>query len=200
MILLTGGLLWLSWGVLTVGEGQEKGQFLWDTWKKSNKGYLLLMAAVSIISHVIRAKRWQMLLVPSGNKVKLSSSFLSLMIGYLVNLAIPRGGEVSRCYNLFKLEKTPVETSFGTVVIERIVDVVCLLMLIAFSFFVEWNKLETFIRSLNMSSGTGFRIPTWLIVLAILGFGGLLTLFLFRKNQKLKKILVGFKEIGRAHV
>src|SRR4249919_632769 len=108
MILLTTGLLWLSLRALNVG-GENKGQFIWNTWIKANKGYLLLMAAVSLVSHVIRSERWRMLLVPSGNNVKLSSSFLSLMIGYLVNLAIPRGGEVSRCYNLFKLEKTPVE-------------------------------------------------------------------------------------------
>ena len=51
---------------------------------------------------------------------KLSHSFYSLMVGYLVNLVIPRGGEVSRCYNLYKLDKTPVEISFGTVVTERL--------------------------------------------------------------------------------
>ena len=194
MIVITAGLLWLSWGVLKVGDGQGKGQFLWDTWKRSNKGFLLLMAAVSIVSHTIRALRWRMLLVPSGNNVKLSSSFLSLMIGYLVNLAIPRGGEVSRCYNLFKLENTPVATSFGTVVVERIVDLICLLLLIAFSFFVEWSKLENFINSLTLSPGTGFRIPTWLIAAAIVSVGCIFLLFLFRRNEKLKKILVGFKE------
>ena len=55
MILLTAGLLWLSLRGLNVG-GENKGQFLWDTWTKANKGYLLLMAAVSIVSHVIRAR------------------------------------------------------------------------------------------------------------------------------------------------
>lgn len=194
MILFTAGLLWLSWGVLKVEEGQDKFQFLWDTWKKSNKGYLMLMAAVSIVSHVLRSIRWKMLLAPTGNDVKISSSFLSLMIGYLVNLAIPRGGEVSRCYNLFKLENTPVETSFGTVVVERIVDVICLLVLIAFSFFVEWDKLEGFISSINFSSGTGIHIPNWLIALAIAGIGALVGLYFFRKNKKLRKILEGFKE------
>jgi uncharacterized protein (TIRG00374 family) len=194
MIALTAGLLWLSLRSLKVGEGENKAQFLWDTWKKANKGFLLLMALVQMASHVIRSERWKMLLVPSGHSVKLSSSFLSLMIGYLVNLAIPRGGEVSRCYNLFKLEKTPVETSFGTVVVERIVDVICLLILIAFSFFVEWKKLSTFIDTLDFSSGAGFQIPAWLVILFLLVVGGLILLFLFRKNEKLRKILVGFKE------
>src|SRR5450432_560029 len=142
MISLTVGLLWISLRGITVGEGENKADFLWETWKKANKGYLLLMAVTTMASHIIRSERWKMLLVPTGNKIRFSSSFLSLMIGYLVNLAVPRGGEVSRCYNLFKLEGTPVETSFGTVVVERIVDVICLLLLIVISFFVEWTKLE----------------------------------------------------------
>src|SRR5450432_768949 len=86
MIGLTGGLLWISLRAINVGEGENKGQLLWDTWRKSSKGYLLLMASTLIISNVLRAERWRMLLVPTGNKVKFSSSFLSLMIGYLVNL------------------------------------------------------------------------------------------------------------------
>ena len=193
MILLTTGLLWLSLRALNVG-GENKGEFIWNTWIKANKGYLLLMAAISIVSHVTRAERWRMLLVPSGNKVKLSSSFLSLMIGYLVNLAIPRGGEVSRCYNLFKLEKTPVEISFGTVVVERIVDVICLLLLIVICFFVEWEKLKAFIDTLNLGSGSGFKIPTWAIVVFAFILAVIVAGFLLRKNKKLRKILIGFKE------
>ncbi len=193
MILLTAGLLWLSLRGLNIGE-ENKGQFIWNTWTKSNKGYLLLMAALALVSHVIRAERWKMLLVPSGNNVKLSSSFLSLMIGYLVNLAVPRGGEVSRCYNLYKLEKTPVETSFGTVVVERIADVICLVALIVICFFVEWEKLKAFIDTLPLGSGSGFKIPTWAIVVFVLILIGMLTVFLLRKNEKLRKILVGFKE------
>jgi glycosyltransferase 2 family protein len=193
MITLTGGLLWFSLRALNVGEG-DKGQFLWETWKKSNKGYLFLMALTAMASHVVRAVRWKMLLVPSGNKVKFSSSFLSLMIGYLVNLAVPRGGEVSRCFNLYKLEDTPAETSFGTVVTERLVDVVCLLTLIAICFIVEWQKLADFMSTLNFNSGAGFRIPLWAIIGAAAGVAAGFAIFFLRKNEKLKKILLGFKE------
>jgi glycosyltransferase 2 family protein len=194
MILLTALLLWLSLRGLTVGEGENKTDFLWKAWRNSNKGYLLLMAFTAIISHVFRAERWRMLLVPSGNKVSLGNSFLSLMIGYLVNLAVPRGGEVSRCYNLYKLEKTPVEVSFGTVVVERIVDVICLLILIAFSFVVEWDKLKAFIDTLNISSGSGFSLPPWVFLVALAGIGAVVGVYLLRKNEKLLKIIQGFKE------
>ena len=193
MILLTAALLWLS--LRGLGTGENKFDIIWKAWKESNKIYLLLMAAVAFISHVMRAERWRMLLVPTGNAVKLSNSFFSLMIGYLVNLAVPRGGEVSRCYNLYRLEETPVEVSFGTVVVERIVDVLCLVLVIAFAFVAEWEKLMSFLNSLDMKSGKGgFHIPLWVILLLV----GLITLgvvgYLFRKNEKLLKIIEGFKE------
>jgi glycosyltransferase 2 family protein len=194
MILLTASLLWLSLRGLTVGEGENKADFLWSAWKNSHKGYLVLMALVAIVSHVLRAERWRMLLEPTGNKVSWGNSFLSLMIGYLVNLAVPRGGEVSRCYNLYKLENTPVEVSFGTVVVERMVDVICLLALIAFSFFAEWEKLKKFMDTLNFSAGEGFSIPPWVFLVLLAGIGFLIGIYLLRKNEKFLKIIQGFKE------
>jgi glycosyltransferase 2 family protein len=194
MILLTALLLWLSLRGLTIGEDENKLDFLLKAWHNANKGYLGLMALVAVASHLLRAERWRMLLVPTGNKVGLVNSFLSLMIGYLVNLAVPRGGEVSRCYNLYKLEKTPVETSFGTVVVERIVDVICLLVLIALSFLAEWDKLKKFIDSLNFSSSGSFAIPLWMILLALASILFLIAIYLLRKNEKILNVINGFKE------
>ncbi|MEQ8424176.1 MAG: lysylphosphatidylglycerol synthase transmembrane domain-containing protein [Cyclobacteriaceae bacterium] len=194
MIILAGGLLWLSLKSIPDVEGESRSEFIWKTWERSNKVYLFIMAFVAMLSHVLRAYRWKMLLVPTGNKIKMSSSFLSLMIGYLVNLAVPRGGEISRCYNLLKLEKTPVEISFGTVVAERVVDVLCLIILIGISFFVEWDKLMTFIQSLPISPGGGNSIFKWALIiggsLAILA----VSVYFLRRNEKIKKIIEGFKE------
>lgn len=197
MIGVTVLLLWLSLRGLNMEgthEGQDKFDLIWGAWLKANKGYLMLMAAVLMFSHVLRAERWRMLLEPSGNRGTFGNSFLSVMVGYLVNLAIPRGGEVSRCYNLFKLEDTPVEVSFGTVVVERLVDILCLLTLIVISFIVEWDKLEGFIAGLNFSSGTRPKVSPMLIV-AVVGIVALvLAIYLLRNNPRLKKLLAGFKE------
>ncbi len=195
LVSLTVALLWLSLRGISVGEGENKADFLWHTWLKSDKLYLLLMAVVAVVSHLLRAERWRLLLEPSGNTITLGNSFLSVMVGYLVNLAVPRGGEVSRCYNLYKLEKTPVEISFGTVVVERMVDLLCLVLLIIVSFFVEWKKLKEFINTLPIgSSDSGFQIPVWVYLglLVLVGLG--VAFYLFRKNEKFQKIIVGFKE------
>lgn len=195
MIALTAGLLWLSLRGLQVGEGEDKFAFIWNAWENSSKGYLLLMVVVAYVSHVLRAERWRMLLVPTGNRVSLGNSFLSLMIGYLVNLAIPRGGEISRCYNLLKLEKTPVEVSFGTVVVERIVDVLSLVLVIALSFLVEWDKLMGFLQSLGLGAqeSSSLQVPGWAFaVLAGLVVSAII-LFAFRKHPKLLKVIQGFR-------
>lgn len=194
MLLLTVALLWLSLRGLKVGEGENKSEFILSAWRNANKTFLLLMALTAFVSHLLRAERWRILLQPTGNRVSLGNSFLSLMVGYLVNLAIPRGGEVSRCYNLYKLENAPVEVSFGTVVVERLVDLLCLVLLIAISFFVEWDRLVTFIETLNIPAISGTSIIVWVLigigVVAMLAVG----VVLLSRNAKIKKIFLGFKE------
>lgn len=194
MLLLTGGLLWLSLRALNVGD-ENKAEFIWNAWRKADKGYLLLMAGIIILSHILRAIRWQLLLAPTKNLITLTNSFLSVMVGYLINLVIPRGGEVSRCYNLYKLENTPVETSFGTVVVERIIDVLCLMVIILVSLVLEWNRLETFIATLDFSGSQRLLSP-WIIGSAFLFVLLVISVafFFIRKNEKLKKLFDGFKE------
>lgn len=193
MLLLTGGLLWFSLRSLQVGEGENKAEFIWKAWEKSDKGYMLLMALAVMISHLIRAERWRLVLTSTGNHIGFASSFLSVMVGYLINLVIPRGGEVSRCYNLYRLENTPVEVSFGTVVVERIIDVICLFVIIVISFIIEWGKLEGFISTLQFASGKG--ISVWISIAGVILAGVCIAaFFILRKNERIKKLFDGFKE------
>jgi uncharacterized protein (TIRG00374 family) len=195
IFVITGVLIWFSLKGLT---GENKAEYLLKTWDGAHKGWLTFMAVIAVISHLLRAERWRMLLEPSGHKSKLTYSFLSLMVGYLVNLVIPRGGEVSRCYNLYKLDKTPVDTSFGTVVIERIVDLVCLCFLLGLAFMVESDKLFGFIATLPL--GQGGDSSGWSILLFIgagLVIPGLTFYWLVKRNKKLNAFFIrtwnGFK-------
>jgi uncharacterized membrane protein YbhN (UPF0104 family) len=83
---LTALLVWFSLRGLHVKEGENKWQYLYHTWQAADKAWLLLMAGIFMLGQVIRAERWRMLMVPTGYKVTFYHSFLSLMIGYLVNL------------------------------------------------------------------------------------------------------------------
>lgn len=196
---LTALLIWFSLSGLHVKEGENKWQYLYNTWQAADKGWLILMAGIFMLGQVIRAERWRMLMVPTGYNVTFYHSFLSLMVGYLVNLVIPRGGEVSRCYNLYKLDGSPVETSFGTVVIERIVDVICLFLLVGLSFAVESEKLFAFIGTLPIqASGLSGKLIIVGIGICILIIGAVIVFWFSKKNQKLnaflKRTLNGFKQ------
>lgn len=184
---------------IPVVPGKNKFDFLNETWASANKMWLFIMAFIAMISHVVRAERWKMLMVPAGRHLKLSHSFFSLMVGYLVNLVIPRGGEVSRCYNLYKLDKTPVELSFGTVVVERISDVICLLLLIALAFVVESEKLFAFVETLKMSgSDSNDKLILIFTGISLLIVTVVVSRWFIRRNTKLNDFLIrkwnGFKE------
>lgn len=152
------------------------------------------MFIAAMVSHLLRALRWKLLLEPAGYKVTTTASFLSLMIGYLVNLVIPRGGEVSRSINLWKLEKVPAEISFGTVVTERLVDVICLLSLVAFSFWVEWKKLKLFLSDkLATITFPEKDILFWLMIGMILVLILALSWRFVKRNEKLRSTIKGFR-------
>jgi glycosyltransferase 2 family protein len=182
-------LTYFSLRGLTVAEGENKWDYLKHTWQSAHKGWLIIMAALSLVSHVVRAERWRMLLVPVGFNAKFSHSLLSLMVGYLINLVIPRGGEISRCYNLYKLDKIPVIESFGTVVIERIVDLLCLIILIAISFAFESKKLFAFMATLPFEFSGGSKLNVLLVVIAGSLIAIVLGYLILRKSKKLNEII-----------
>ncbi|MFN3839066.1 MAG: lysylphosphatidylglycerol synthase transmembrane domain-containing protein [Cyclobacteriaceae bacterium] len=190
-------LVWYSLKAIHPAEEQGKWGYLLQTWHMADKGWLMLMALLAMISHVIRAERWRMLIEPTGHPVSLYHSFLSLMMGYLVNLVVPRGGEVSRCYNLYKLDRCPFDKTLGTVVTERAIDLICFVLILLAAFAVESNKLLGFIYSLPPLPVSGTN--KWLTVLIFVVALALLLISLwlvFRKATFKEKILQfwqGFK-------
>jgi len=170
MLMVTAFLLWLSFSNIQVSSGESKFEFIARVWKDANKPFLFLSALAAILSHVIRAERWKLLLNPLGHKTSIKHGFLSVMVGYFINLAIPRGGEVSRCYNLYRLNKTPVDVSIGTVVAERVIDLIFLIILVGASFLIELDNLVFFFESKEIqklrSGISGF--PYFLLAGAIL--------------------------------
>lgn len=154
--------------------------------------WILFSLIFAILSHVSRAYRWQFTLKPLGYKPKLANSFFAVMIAYLVNLAIPRLGEFTRCGVMAKYEKIPYDNLLGTVIAERIAD---LIIMIAFSFLVLYfqfdiigsylnDKIESFNLPLSLSS-----LLMIAVALMIVGLGILYILFTrFKDNPLISKI------------
>ena len=143
--------------------------------------YLLALLAIFMLSNLFRAWRWQQLVEPLGRRVRFGNALWTLMIGYLANLGLPRMGEVVRAGLLGRYERVPVEKVMGTVVIDRLLDVVCLLIAIAFAFFSQWETLGTAVLNLRgdaPDSGQGPWRPILIIVGAlVLAAGGLYAVF-----------------------
>lgn len=110
--------------------------------KQANYFWLFASLIVSGLSHYFRALRWKLLLKPLGHQPKTSNTFFAVMVGYLANFALPRLGEVSRCGILTKYEKVPFTEGFGTVIAERALDFVCLVLLFFATLGLEFERIS----------------------------------------------------------
>jgi uncharacterized protein (TIRG00374 family) len=95
------------------------------------------------ISNIFRSLRWNMLLYPLGYKPRLINTFGAVMVGYLANLAIPKLGEVTKGAVLGGYEKIPINKAFGTVVVERIIDVLTIFLLLFVVLILEFDKMSS---------------------------------------------------------
>ena len=121
-----------------------------------NYWWVILSITLSLMSHWLRAYRWNLMLKPLGYE-KLSDlrTYLAVMSGYLANLAFPRLGEVTRCGVMKRNEKIPMSISFGTVITERALDFLILLSLIFLDFVVEFDRVyDFFISSVGWNTDT----------------------------------------------
>ena len=115
-----------------------------------NYSWVAVVCVVGILSHVVRALRWQLLTLSMGCPIRLMNSFFGVMIGYFANLAIPRMGEFTRCGVVSKYEHVPFPKLLGTVVAERVIDMFFLfgvhaLLLLCRSFgryFFSWIRTK----------------------------------------------------------
>ncbi len=117
--------------------------------------WIFAMAVFGLLSHASRSYRWQLLLAPLGYKTHFSSAFHTVMSAYFVNLIFPRAGEVSRCGLMQELDDVPMSIGFGTVVVERVIDLLMLLGLILVLLVVEFEQLSHTILDFFVS-----KIPT----------------------------------------
>jgi uncharacterized protein (TIRG00374 family) len=164
LLLLSLALLWFA--LRGVALNELAGRISEVEWS-----WVSLSLVASLISLVLRAFRWKLLLKPVGYSPSLGITFNSLMVGYLANFALPRFGEVARCGVLRKNAGIPMPTSFGTVLAERALDLIMLLLAVGVTLLLEFNKLEDFLAEIfsgeSRFSSTGL---VWLLVAgAILG-------------------------------
>lgn len=174
-------LIWLVTKNLTPKEEED----IRNAFRHANYWLVIPAMLLGTASHWVRALRWRLLFAPLGYKPKKLNTFFAVMVGYLANLAIPRLGEVTRCGILARYEKIPVDKLVGTMIAERAVDLLCLILLMATTILVQIDVVGAFVSD-NIWTPLQAKLagvaPTqWgIIALAALVVVGLIIFFLKR--------------------
>ena len=166
-LLIAGFLLWLVFRGLNIRE-------LFSRMESADYRWVFLSMIFAILSHYLRAYRWTLMLKPIGYDLKATHGFIAIMSGYLGNIALPRLGEVTRCAVLKKTDGIPLPASFGSVIVERIIDILMLLLVIFLALVLQFGRIGKFFSELffNSSAGVSGKFYWWafifIIILAIL--------------------------------
>jgi uncharacterized protein (TIRG00374 family) len=151
-----GFLVWYSLSDISL-------EILGQYFKEANYTWILLGLFFGILSHLSRAYRWKFMLEPLGFKPKITNSILAVLVGYLVNLALPRAGEISRATVMSNYEKIPFEKGFGTIVAERIADLIMMLIIIVLTLFVQFDFIYELLTKNFNPIKIGIGIPVLII-------------------------------------
>ncbi len=134
-------LIWFSLSKLSPDDIET----IKNAFKTANYNWIALSLLCGILSHVSRAYRWHFMLDPLGYKPKFPNTIMAVLVAYIVNLAFPRAGDVARATTITKYENVPFEKAIGTIVAERVADVVMLLLVIAIALLVQFDFLMDFL-------------------------------------------------------
>ena len=163
---------------------EEDRNLIYSYIQKADLRFVMLSVFFGILSHLSRAYRWKYLLSPLGYQPRFINSALAVLIAYVANLGIPRSGELLRATTLSSYEKIPFEKTFGTIVAERLVDLIILigfvLTALVLQFDIIWSILsEKKISPLQILIGLAF---------VIIGYIALKKLFALSQNPLLIRI------------
>jgi glycosyltransferase 2 family protein len=166
-----------------------------------NARYWLIIPVfiILMLSHYIRALRWRLLMEPLGYKVGQANTFFAVLIGYLANQAVPRLGEVLKCTVLARYEKVPADKLVGTIILERLIDAITLLIIFVITLAIQpglYSQLiDTFFNSDKDPEAK--KIPGYIILLAV---GVLVAIaigaWMFIKKKSVKDVIQLFKSIA----
>jgi len=155
-----------------------------DDFKVVNYAWIGLVLLLFSLSNISRAIRWGMLQQSLGYQPRLINNFFSVMLGYFANLGLPRLGEIIRAGTISKYENIPIEKVVGTVVVDRTLDVICLLLVIGLAVLLEFDTVVRYLQELSQLKDKGMAMLGLVGVLGVLlGF-----VYLFRARIEQTKI------------
>lgn len=175
---------------------------LWEDLKHAHYGWVFASVLMGYAAIISRGLRWRLLLEPLGYKPKVWNSIHAVSTLYFVNLALPRAGEVARCTSLNQVEDIPVNKLVGTVILERTIDFLFLILVVIIALILNFDYLEQ-LFALTTSNQTGEESGTpWLMYILLGGLvGSIVVYFAFREKiqalpifGKVREFYNGLKE------
>lgn len=171
----------------------EDRDLIWYYIREADLFWITLSLIIGFVSHLARALRWNYLLEPMGYRPRFGNNIMIIMMAYLANLGIPRSGEFLRATALATYEKVPFQKGFGTIVTERLIDLILLLLIILAALISQTEIILGFLSE----SGLGLTVSGLLLVTGIVGLFGV-RWFLNRSDSpisaKLRTFIKGLLE------
>lgn len=192
--------IFLVWWSIKDLSSEDRSQIR-NSLKHARYFLLIPVFIVLLLSHYIRGLRWKLLIEPLGYPVKSSNTFFAVMIGYLTNLAFPRLGEVVKCTALARYEKIPVDKLIGTVILERIIDSLCLVIIFGITLIIQpglyTQIIETFFHS---STGEEPKKKYYLLIILILAAALIIIIavWMLIKKKNFNDLIIAIKKIIRS--
>ncbi len=172
----------------------EMRQETWRAMQEAKYAWVVLSIGFGILSHMSRAQRWRMLIRPLGYRPRYGVTFLCVMISYVANLAVPRLGEVLKCTFLSRYERIPADKVIGTMIAERSVDAVTLLLVTGVTLLLQYQRISAFFHE-KVTAPLAAKFAGNPLLLPLLAAGGLLGLGLawwawkrLQRSERMEKI------------
>lgn len=162
---------------------------------EANYFWVFAAAAFGILAYYFRAVRWNLMLEPLGYKISNSNAFWTISFGYLMNLTIPRSGELARSTALFGVEKVPVNKSFGTIILERVVDLICMGGFLLLTLIFKYEAILSFYRYITEEKEKSAESESSNMLLYFIAGAVILSVLLFVLRKKLQQFAVYRKAV-----
>jgi len=164
-LLLGGFFLWY----FIEGTTQEQRLQIWENVRNANLFWVAVSLSLGLLSHLIRANRWRLLLATLNDTPKLSNCFYAVMYGYLANLGIPRSGEVLRGASYASNSRLNFQQSFGTIITERVIDFIMLISIVGLALILQTDQLLFYFEANNINPFFTLFLIIPLILIAFVG-------------------------------
>lgn len=175
----------------------EERALVYDSIKEANYSYVLIGVTLALISHLSRAWRWNYMLSTISKKPKFIVNVMAIGAGYAINLIIPRGGEIARAGVVRTLNDIPMDKAIGTIIAERVLDLILLLGITTAALFLASEEMLPFFKNRYHQISDSLSWGEILLFGAILVIAGALFYWIISKSsffKKFKNFISGMKD------